>query len=530
MEGTEDLIRVDFAAKDVLRDVSENNVRINGFYTRGKDEYFVKVFKDGRWHESLKRMVLGHKAKKEFLASRYLTAKGIKTSEAVAVGIGTFPSTEAVIIFRVLSGVVPLGNALSGETGAGKNRYLDLLADFTASLHGASFNHRDYHTGNLLLEKKNKDKHDLFVIDLHRCSFPRNMDGRRGLMNLANVVYYLAPVIDERDVHAFLARYREKNPDARWEVDTAPERVFRRVRKIEQRRYKSRTKRCYKESTEFTSRKSWDFLVYFSREAADDLDEILHLIDESSRGGGTVIKKSKKTRVTLMRARRGEIAIKGYEHLSLRHRLGALMRSSRGHRSWWAARGLLVRGFDTPKPLALVIKRWFFIPRKIYVVTESTRPLLELDRYIAGMFSGGAIRDEKSRLVENLAETVGRLHKKGVYHGDMKAVNIVVRKERDAFRFFFLDLDNVRFSDRVSQRRRAKNLYQLYRSIPRAIDADDRRAFFRTYLEASQTVAEKDELVENIRERVRGRDIHYVTDEGDIHKDGDHLFRELFGT
>ncbi len=529
-EGMEDLVEVDFARDGVLDKTKENMVRTSGFFVKGKEKFFVKVFKEGGLGDVLKSMVLGHKAKKEFLASRYLTKCGVNTAKVVAVGVGSFPSTKAVIISEAISDFVTLEKLFSDIRPEDKDRYLGLLAEFTSVLHRASFQHRDYHLGNLLLVRDSGKNGEIFVIDLHRTSFPRKMTNRRGLLNMANIVYYLKPYIDEKDIYKFLSQYKEKNPDSRWDIDRVGSLIERRVGRMERRRFSSRTKRCYKKSSEFSYIKSKDQNIYFLREIEGRLDEILGLVKDFSRGGGRVIKDGKKSKVVLFDTKRGELIIKGYENLSLRNRIEAKVRKSRGHAFWWAARGISVRGFDTPKPLALIMKKRLFVPKEIYVVTESISPSLELDRFIAKNFSKGDNRDKKTLLISDLAFIIGGLYNRGVYHGDLKASNIAVREERGAYKFSFLDLDNVRFMKRISKRRMAKNLSQLFVTIPLLFDAFDRRDFLHTYLEVSGCGAEKKTITDMVYKMVSKKNIHYFISDGrDVYEDAGNLKKELFG-
>lgn len=528
-EGMEDLTEVDFTRDGVLDKTKENMVRISGFFLRGKEKFFVKVFKEGGLGDSLKSMVLGHKAKREFLASRYLTDCGINTSKVVAVGVGVFPSTKAIIISEAISGFEPLGRLFLDSRTEEKDRCIELLAELTSVLHRASFHHRDYHPGNLLLVRDEEKNGEIFVIDLHRTSFPRNMMKKRGLLNIANIIYYLKPYINEKDIFKFLSQYKKKNPDSRWDIDRVEGLIKRRVGRIERRRFSSRTKRCYKKSSEFSYLKSKNQNIYFLREIGGRLDEILGLVKDFSRGGGRVIKDGKKSKVALFDTEKGELVIKGYERLSIRNRIEALIRKSRGHSFWWAARGISVRGFNTPKPLALIIKKKRLIPHKIYVVTESIRPSLELDRFIVKNFSSGDNKDKKALLVRDLAGIIGGLCNKGIYHGDLKAANIAVKDEGGAYKFSFLDLDNVYFKKRISKRRMAKNLSQLFVTIPLLINADDRRDFFHTYLEVSGCGAEKKIIGDMVCKRVTKKNVHYVSDEGDVYEDAGELKKELFG-
>ena len=74
-----------------------------------------------------------------------------------------------------------------------------------------------------------------------------------------------------------------------------------------------------------------------------------------------------------------------------------------------------------------------------------------------------------------------RLHDSGVYHGDLKANNIIVKESNDTWNFFYLDLDWVWFKKWLTLRKKIKNLSQLNASLPHCITYTDRLRFYRTY-------------------------------------------------
>jgi tRNA A-37 threonylcarbamoyl transferase component Bud32 len=74
------------------------------------------------------------------------------------------------------------------------------------------------------------------------------------------------------------------------------------------------------------------------------------------------------------------------------------------------------------------------------------------------------------------------MHGKGVFHGDLKAGNILVRDHGDAPpEILFLDLEAVRFQRRVSRRKVVLNLAQLDASLPACVSPTDRLRFLCRY-------------------------------------------------
>jgi len=85
-------------------------------------------------------------------------------------------------------------------------------------------------------------------------------------------------------------------------------------------------------------------------------------------------------------------------------------------------------------------------------------------------------------MIEVVADVFRRLHEEGVYHADMKAVNLFLRERGDASSVVLADFDRVEFDRTVTVRRRIKNLAQLSASVAICISLADRLRFFRAYV------------------------------------------------
>jgi len=524
-QGCEDVITIDFVRR-MPADASENNVRIRGAVEIGGRRYFVKIFKHVGFSRALKSLSFGPEAKNEFNASRYLASRGIRTPEAIAVGLSSRLPDHAIIVFREIAGAVPVQDLFLAAGVRKRGEYLDLIAQTTAALHRASFYHRDYHAGNLLVGADEAGRPVLWVIDLHRTSFPRCMSGFRGPKNIADVIHSLLPAVGTEDIVRFLARYREENPAARWDEARARRSIERRLQKIEARRVRSRSKRCLKNSSGFFVMKSPNETVYARREISPEV--IAHVVGRFTRGEGRLLKKDTKASIALIDGDRGELCVKAYERLGFSDTIKALLGASRGLNSWRAAQGLLVRGFDTPRHLCLVIKRRLFIPRSAYLVTESIAPRVELGRFVLRNLKDGP-PDAVTRFATDFGSAIGSLHRAGIYHRDLKTSNIAIGRQGDTFTVSFLDLDAVSFGRSVSRARRAKNLAQIFLSTPVLIGAHPRRRFRAAYGAASGRPEDLRIIAGYVRDLVKGKGIRYVSDAGDVVEDARGLYAQLWG-
>jgi 3-deoxy-D-manno-octulosonic acid kinase len=82
--------------------------------------------------------------------------------------------------------------------------------------------------------------------------------------------------------------------------------------------------------------------------------------------------------------------------------------------------------------------------------------------------------DERS-LLRSVAQSLRRMHRRGVYHRDLNLKNILVRRERDGIRSYIIDFDKARlFSQEVPPKKAERNLNRLLRSVCK-LDPDRRR-------------------------------------------------------
>ena len=91
----------------------------------------------------------------------------------------------------------------------------------------------------------------------------------------------------------------------------------------------------------------------------------------------------------------------------------------------------------------------------------------------AGVFDAAAVADA-------LVSLLSRLHRAGIRHGDLKASHVYLAPGAAGLAARLIDLEGVRFTRRVPERARIRELAQLNASLPDALpDAIRCRAFER---------------------------------------------------
>ncbi len=251
-----------------------------------------------------------------------------------------------------------------------------------------------------------------------------------------------------------------------------------------------------------------------------------------------VCKHSPETTVTLVQLDQGSVVcVKEFHWRGVVHAVKSWFRPSHGRRTYFCGKRLAEKGIDVAKPLALVRNTFWGLPLTEWVVMEVIPGALELDRYLLRKRDEGFPLKQKRDLVRRLGEFLGTLHAKGIYHSDLKACNILVAEtvEEDAsgesltrrcsapgsgsdiLRIVPIDYDDVCFSASVPERRRIKNLAQLFLSTPLFITFSDRARFLSAYgAVLGLSKAERRRLSRKVLERARGKSILYVSPSGDV--------------
>lgn len=178
--------------------------------------------------------------------------------------------------------------------------------------------------------------------------------------------------------------------------------------------------------------------------------------------------------------------LKRYLARSVFDRLKHVLRPSRARRAFEASRMLQRNGFDCPDVVALFERRRGPLHADNLLLTEDVGGCMALCDYLAGPAGAPTAEalSEKRRLISLFGETVGRMHAKGIFHGDLRLGNILVRKDDKGWRFFMIDNERTKRFCRLPLRLRCKNLVQVNMGRD-GISNSDRMRFFNAYADAN---------------------------------------------
>jgi heptose I phosphotransferase len=449
----------------------------------GVGPVLLKVHRTRSLGERLLSLVRRGRARAEWDAARFLAAAGLPVPAALAVGeqrglglLGT-----SFYAARFLDSMRPVDAVLPDLEPEARRTLLERLAVLLRRMHDIGFDHRDLHAGNLLAGKGPADRCELVVTDLHRSRSGAAVGARARRAALAQWLHSLRTWLDRDARAAWLGAYL--GATRAGEVGAYAADIERRIARFERIRRRSRGKRCLKESTVYTRDIGAGWGARRRDLSQEQLEAALLAHADARRPGRPAhVKASRHGSVT----RHGAVVVKERRPRSALGRLrdGILpRRHAAGYRN---AHMLGVLGVGTAQPLAYVRRGG-----SSYTLYEDLSALPRLDLHARDLYTRGT-RAAQVALRDACAEWLGGLHADGVYHGDLKGVNVLVdgRGETPAFRL--IDTDRCRFfAGVVDRRRRIKNVGQLAASIAVCVSRTERLRWYRRYVAAAGIPAEE---------------------------------------
>ena len=164
-----------------------------------------------------------------------------------------------------------------------------------------------------------------------------------------------------------------------------------------------------------------------------------------------------------------------------------LFRPNRARRALNAAIMLQENGFDSPEIAAMGQMPCGMLSIKSFLITRAIENKNDLTE-ICGKFEGRK-HDlaDKRRFICDLGRTIGRIHAAGIFHGDLRAGNVLAEKNNGNWQFFFLDNERTRKFKTLPKRLRLKNLVQI-NMLQHEVTITDRFRFYKSYLKENENI------------------------------------------
>ncbi len=223
-----------------------------------------------------------------------------------------------------------------------------------------------------------------------------------------------------------------------------------------------------------------------------DIRNLLSVNDSQADGGGPLMRvpSSDYTRVfryhVCSNGVNSAFYLKRYLYHSAMDFVKHAPRPSRAKRAFDASLMLQENGFDAPAVVGLFERRRGpFVTDNMLLTREvdNAAPITQLLKDIRNRSDRDALLAKRD-LIRAFAGTVGRMHVQGIFHGDLRLGNVLVAKEHEHRRFYFIDNERTKKFRSLPRRLRLKNLVQI-NMFYHGISNTDRLRFLRSYLESN---------------------------------------------
>ena len=468
---------------------------------------FLKRDKTKGWAEGFKYLFSPSKGRKEFLITSRLEKRGLPIPKPLGWAE------------RIRQGLVKESYYLSEAIGTGVSFIEEVpksktsqsiieLAMTVRAFQEAGLFHLDLHGGNFLWKDDS-----LFLTDLHHAKIIKSLSLSQRLWNLAHLFHSLRSMWGEEEQLQFLEHYFKGRFNRFQEREILYHKINPVMNRLQKRQWGSRTKRCLKQSTEFTVEREKGIRYFHRRDFP--LDRLKRVIEHHKNlvreKPFSLVKYSPEVIVSILCDEGERICLKQFCYPSFWGRIKEHFRRSKGLKSWVAANGMRARGLPSLKSLAMVERKNWGGLKESFFIMEALANDQEMDRYILKGFND---LNKKRLFIKTFARWLDGLHKMSLYHKDMKTCNILVSEREGTWNFHLLDFEDLLLGKKVNRRKLFRNFLQLNTSTPKVMTQVDRFRVFREYLRLNPIVKDPKIFLQRLAEESRRRGLVYVSPQG----------------
>ncbi|AXJ02913.1 serine/threonine protein kinase [Pseudomonas fluorescens] len=382
----------------------------------------------------LAKLLVGNKAARHFQRElegvKLLAAQGMTTPLLLADGLKD--GEGGWLLFEFLEGAESLSDAWN------KVESLPVLADEQSAvlaealgaigqLHGKGLWQEDLHLDNLL-----RHGSQLYLIDgagIRAETAGQPLSRQKVLENLgvffAQLPKSLEPFTEELLVYYLLSNSEHALP---------LEALQKQIDKVGAWRLKDYLIKVGRECTLFSVKRGAFALRSIRREEEPAMLPVLEQAD-ALLDQGHLYKTGGAASVGKVEVAGRPLVIKRYNIKNFAHWLKRFWRPSRAWHSWREGNRLAFLGIATPKPLAVLETRFFWLRSKAYLITEYLAGPDIIERFAPYVESGEAPESE----LQALDQLFARLIAERISHGDFKGHNLFWQEDRWAL----IDLDSM---------------------------------------------------------------------------------------
>jgi hypothetical protein len=466
---------------------------------------------------SLLKTVSGGNACREGAILRELARRGAAVPDVMAYGAerrSGILSRDLVITREVQPGMsllVFMQEHYALLPFVEKARIIRDFAAFIKRLHDRGVLQRDLHIGNLFYQGES-ETNPFVLLDVDRVELqPAALTLAQRAENLAVLLCNFWSLGSTAAIFRFLRCY-----GLHWQTPRE-RRLLAHIRnrslRLAGRAWNAHARHCLASNARFVTSRHGAFRIHHLRRP-DAEQALADLLPDPDRAleRGAILKAGRTVTAAKVELGGHVYFLKRYNCKGWIYRLRNAVRRSRAVRTWLVTWGLRLRHLPVPEPLICLEERRCRLLRRSYLLSEfiaDAQPLatlwpppkLHYERFAAQggcaetLQQGGqapehpsfrapsdpATRHDASArkaLLVHMAILLGRLHRYGAVHGDLKWANLLVSQHPGNPTIILTDLDGARLLKHTAQRRAAKDLQRFLRDLqPRDPHGEYRKLF-----------------------------------------------------
>jgi tRNA A-37 threonylcarbamoyl transferase component Bud32 len=413
------------------RQIKGNAIRAVYALDTSDGTFFLKLSASTRLKDRWRHRLLPRRRWAEWRNLHRLGKKQIEAARPVLQGERKSGGDRAFLLLT--EQVEGTGAAAVARSRAGT------LGRYLATLHRQGVFHGDLHPQNIVIQPNDRP----CLIDAQEVWFFPWLPRLLRVYNLGRLYWYLSKQNqDSTWWQTFLEGY---NPNFSRAITVAE--LRRQAETYRERYYRSRSKRCCKNSSEFCVVKGPELSGFKRREFVFTAAQLEQAIENA-----VAVKPGRVIR---------------YQGTCIKiHRLKRF-HQDRCLASWKMSRALEVRGIMVPRAFG-----YYKAQGTAYFLSEFLVDSLRLNDYLSSLTDLGC----KRRALKKLALWMQSIHGRHVRQRDLKSSNILWCQGQ----FYLVDLDGVAIR-RLTKAQRLVNLAQLNASLSNAVTLRDRVRFFFYY-------------------------------------------------
>ena len=313
---------------------------------------------------------------------------------------------------------------------AERSALLHDLVGTVAELHNKGLWQQDLHLGNFLVSAGN-----IYALDGDAVRARPEPDLLPAHISRKNLALFLAQIPPAYEYffeeilrhYCILTGQKLKTWETLLDNELPAQRKKRRL---------SYVAKAFRTCSEFACRHTWKHRIIQRKDAPQELMRQLRTNPDALITQGTMLKSGNSATVVHLHNAEGDWLIKRYNIKSFWHGLGRCLRPTRAAVSWGNAHRLKISGINTPRAIAVMEKRFGPLRFTGYYVSEYIAAPSVTRYFIAD----SATPEQQAQVVTAMAQLFRLLLRLGIYHGDCKASNFLIKDETP----WVIDLDSMR--------------------------------------------------------------------------------------